>query len=188
MFFSALILSLGILNAIIIRELGITCHEMTLLGLEHSSIITTVLAQYIYNYYIRIYIVLACCWICFRPNPGLWAIKHVSWILKEAVSDDGFGVLLFEQRVSQQQCQCAGPRLAHHEDVTGPFAAEFTLPQAPLPIVAMWRKSMTSFWILIYPDLPKSSKTSNSQRDVKKSINETPPGPSPEDVRERSFQ
>jgi len=65
--------------------------------------------------------------------------------LKEAVSDDGFGVLLFEQRVSQQQCQCAGPRLAHHEDVTGPFAAEFTLPQAPLPIVAMWRKSMTSF-------------------------------------------
>lgn len=89
--------------------------------------------------------------------PGLWAIKHVSWILKEAVSHDGFGVLLFEQRVSQQQCQCAGPRLAHHEDVTGPFAAEFT-PQAPLPIVAMWRKSMTSFWILIYPDLPNLPK------------------------------
>ena len=51
MFFSALILSLRILNAIIIRELGITYHEMTLLGLEHSSIITTVLAQYMYILY-----------------------------------------------------------------------------------------------------------------------------------------
>ena len=56
MFFSALILSLGILNAIIIRELGITCHEMTLLGLEHSSIITTVLAQYMYIIIIYVYI------------------------------------------------------------------------------------------------------------------------------------